>query len=176
MTSYISLSTTVRQQKWLKKQEHGKLPQAGTLSLKGGRWVWLEKSAGGRSGEAALFLALNQHKMKISRAWGTKENSRQFWCYSLKVADKHIFKSWTNNPIRSRLWPVKKVVKMLRRHEEVSSNIANTESVTPTQSGLYSAIQLFKANARPLSEFTNLRAMFMPYSSKQSLDSIQRSP
>ena len=101
-----------------RKQEHRKLSQAGTSPLVGSKWAWLRKYPDGRSAEAVSFRALNQLNLKTSRAWCIKENFSQFWSYSYKGAAKRFFKAWSNNAMRSRLEPVKKVVKMLRRHEE----------------------------------------------------------
>jgi transposase len=61
---------------------------------------------------------LNQFNRKTSRAWCIRENFSQFWSYSYKGAAKRFFKAWSNNAMRSCLEPVKKVVKMLRRHEQ----------------------------------------------------------
>ena len=88
----------------VRKQEHCKLSQAGRSPLKGSKW-----------------------------AWCIKENFSQFWSYSYKGAAKHIFKAWSNNAMRSKLKPVKKVVKMFRRHEEGLQTTASTESATPMQ-------------------------------------------
>ena len=53
-----------------------------------------------------------------------------------------------NNAMRSRLAPVKKVVKMLRRHEEGLLSYSHHRISNACAEGFNSAIQLIKANAR----------------------------
>ena len=100
----------------VRKQEHRRLSQTGTSPLAGSKWAWLRKYPDGRSAEAISFRALNQLNLKTSRAWCIKENFTQFWSYHYKGAAQRFFTAWSNNAMRSRLEPVKKVVKMLRRH------------------------------------------------------------
>ena len=66
----------------VRKQEHRSLSQPGSSPLKGSKWAWLRKYPDGRSAEAVSFRALNQLKLKTSRAWCIKENFTQFWSYS----------------------------------------------------------------------------------------------
>jgi transposase len=60
--------------------------------------------------------------------------------------------------MRSRLEPVKKVVKMLRRHEEGLLNYSQHGISNACGEGFNSAIQLIKANAHGFHNFVNYRA------------------
>ena len=153
----------------VRKQEHRKLSQAGTSPLTGSKWAWLKKYPDGRSAEAVSFRALNQLNLKTSRAWCIKENFSQFWSYSYKGAAKRFFKAWSNNAMRSRLEPVKKVVKMLRRHEEGLLNYSQHGISNACAEGFNSAIQLIKANARGFRNFTNYRARILFHCGKLNL-------
>ena len=145
----------------LRKQEHRRLSQAGSSPLKGSKWAWLKKYPDGRSAEAVSFRALNQLNLKTSRAWCIKENFSQFWSYRYKGAAKRFFKVWSNNAMRSKLEPVKKVVKMLRRHEQGLLNFSQHRISNACAEGFNSAIQLIKANARGFRNFTNYRARIL---------------
>lgn len=153
----------------VRRQEHRKLSQAGTSPLAGNRWAWLKSYPDGRSAEAISFRALNQLNLKTSRAWCIKENFSQFWSYSYKGAAKRFFKAWSNNAMRSRLEPVKKVVKMLRRHEDVLLNYGQHGISNACAEGFNSAIQLIKANARGFRNFTNYRARILFHFGKLNL-------
>jgi len=153
----------------VRKQEHRKLSQAGTSPLAGSKWAWLKKYPDGRSAEAVSFRDLNQLNLKTSRAWRIKENFSQFWSYSYKGAAKRFFKDWSNNAMRSRLEPVKKVVKMLRRHEEGLLNYSQHGISNACAEGFNSAIQLIKANARGFRSFTNYRARILFHCGKLNL-------
>jgi transposase len=153
----------------VRKQEHRSLSQAGTSPLVGSKWAWLRKYPDGRSAEAISFRALNQLNLKTSRAWCIKENFTQFWSYSYKGAAKRFFKAWSNNAMRSRLEPVKKVVKMLRRHEEGLLNFSQHRISNACAEGFNSAIQLIKANARGFRNFINYRARILFHCGKLDL-------
>ena len=150
----------------VRKHEHRSLYPAGSSPLKGSKWAWLRKYPDGRSAEAVTFRALNQLNLKTSRAWCVKENFTQFWTYSYKGAAKRFFKAWSNNAMRSKLEPVKKVVKMLRRHEEGLLNFSQHRISNACAEGFNSAIQLIKANARGFRNFTNYRARILFHGGK----------
>lgn len=145
----------------VRKQEHRSLAQAGSSSLIGSKWAWLKTYADGRSAEAVSFRALNQLNLKTSRAWRIKETFKEFWRYRYTGAAKRFFDAWSNNAMRSRLEPVKKVVRMLRRHETGLLNYSRHRISNACAEGFNSAIQLIKANARGFRNFTNYRARIL---------------
>ena len=153
----------------VRKQEHRSLAKVGTSPLTGSKWSWLKKYPDGRSAEAVSFRALNQLNLKTSRAWCIKENFTQFWSYSYQGAAKRFFKEWSNNAMRSRLEPVKKVAKMLRRHETGLLNYSRHRISNACADGFNSAIQLIKANARGFRNFTNYRARILFHCGKLDL-------
>lgn len=137
-------------------QEHRSLGQKSPLT--GSKYAWLTTYADGRSSEAVAFRALNQLNLKTSRAWRIKETFMQFWSYHYKGAAKRFFDAWSNNAMRSRLEPVKKVVKMLRKHVTGLLNYSQHRISNASAEGFNSAIQLIKANARGFRNFSNYRA------------------
>jgi transposase len=153
----------------VRKQEHRRLSQSGASPLTGSKWAWLKKYPDGRSAEAISFRALNQLNLKTSRAWTIKENFTQFWSYSYKGSAKRFFTAWSNNAMRSRLEPIKKVVKMLRRHETGLLNFSQHHISNASAEGFNSAIQLIKANARGFRNFTNYRARILFHCGKLDL-------
>ena len=78
----------------------------------------------------------------------------------LQGAAKCFLKAWSNNEMQSKLEPVKKVVKLLRRHEQGLLNFSQHGISNACAEGLNSAIQLIKANARGFRNFTNYRQEF----------------
>jgi transposase len=108
--------------------------------------------------------------LKTSRAWIIKENFSHFWSYRYKGAARNFFKAWSNNAMRSRLEPVKKVVKMLRRHEQGLLSYSQHRISNACAEGFNSAIQLIKANARGFRNFTNYRARILFHCGKLNLD------
>ena len=145
----------------VRRQEHRSLALVGTSPLTGSKWAWLKSYADGRSSEAVSFRALNQLNLKTSRAWRIKETFTQFWCYRYTGAAQRFFDAWSNNAMRSRLEPIKKVVKMLRRHLAGLLNYSEHRINNACAEGFNSAIQLIKANARGFRNFTNYRARIL---------------
>ena len=145
----------------VRRQEHRSLALAGTSPLTGSKWAWLKSYADGRSSEAVSFRALNQLNLKTSRAWRIKETFTQFWCYRYTGAAQRFFDAWSNNAMRSRLEPIKKVVNMLRRHLTGLLNYSQHRINNACAEGFNSAIQLIKANARGFRNFTNYRARIL---------------
>jgi transposase len=141
----------------VRKQEHRKPSQAGTSPLAGSKWAWLRKYPDGRSADAVSFRTLNQFNLKTRQAWRIKENFSEFWNYNYKGAAKRFFTAWSNNAMRSKLEPVKKVVKMLRRHEEGLLSYSQHGISNACAEDFNSAIQLIKPNARGFRNFTNYR-------------------
>ena len=153
----------------VRKQEHRRLSQAGTSPLTGSQWAWLKGYPDGRSAEAVSPQSLNPLNLKTSRAWTIKENFTQFWGYSYKGSAKRFFDAWATNAMRSRLEPVKKVVKMLRRHETGLLNFSQHRISNACAEGFNSSIQLIKANARGFRNFANYRARILFHCSKLDL-------
>ena len=145
----------------VRKQEHTSLSKTGISPLKGSKYAWLKRYPDGRSAEAVAFRDLNQLNLKTSRAWRIKETFVQFWAYRYTGAAKRFFDAWSSNAMRSRLEPIKKVVKMLRRHEEGLLNYSEHRISNACAEGFNSAIQLIKANARGFRNFTNYRARIL---------------
>ena len=154
----------------VRRQEHRSLALAGTSPLTGSKWAWLKNYADGRSSEAVSFRALNQLNLKTSRAWRIKETFTQFWCYHYTGAAQRFFDAWSNNAMRSRLEPIKKVVKMLRRHLTGLLNYSEHRINNACAEGFNSAIQLIKANARGFRNFTNYRARILFHCGKLDMN------
>ena len=149
----------------VRKQEHRSLLQAGSSPLTGSKWAWLKRYPDGRSAEAVAFRDLNQLNLKTSRAWRIKETFIQFWVYRYTGAARRFFDAWANNAMRSRLEPIKKMVKMRGRgaagHLAGLLNYSKHGINNASAEGFNSAIQLIKANARGFRNFINYRARIL---------------
>jgi transposase len=145
----------------VRRREHRVLLRTGASPLTGSKYAWMKAYADGRSSEAVSFRALNQLNLKTSRAWRIKETFSHFWGYRQQAAAQRYFRQWSNHAMRSRLEPVKRVVKMLRRHETGLLNYAKHRISNACAEGFNSAIQLIKANARGFRSFINYRARIL---------------
>ena len=66
----------------------------------------------------AVLASLGQ----TSRAWELKESFRRFWSYRSPTWAAAYLKAWTSRAMRSRIEPMKKVARMLRKHEDLLLN------------------------------------------------------
>jgi transposase len=145
----------------VRRKEHRELTRAGTSPLTGTKYDWLKTYADGRSSEAVSFRALHHLNLRTSRAWTIKETFNQFWTYRYAGAAKKWFDAWSTHAMRSRIEPIKVVVKMLRRHEAGLLAYSKHRISNACAEGFNSAIQLIKANARGFKNFANYRARIL---------------
>ena len=153
----------------VRRAEHKALSQGGVDTLRGSKYDWLKTYADGRSSEAVSFRALHQLNLKTSRAWAIKVDFNAFWTYRYTGAAKRWFDAWSTHAMRSRIEPIKKVVRMLRRHEAGLLAYGGHRTSNAAAEGFNSAIQLIKANPRGFRNFDNYRARILFHCGKLEL-------
>jgi len=131
----------------VRRQEHKNLMANGEEWLKGTKHLWLmneEKIPDWRKPE---FDEIRKMKLKTGRAWAIKESLRHFWDYRYPKNAEKYFKRWYFWATHSRLKPMIKAAKTLKRHlTNILTYIKHriTNSVTE---GLNSKIQTVKQMA-----------------------------
>ena len=153
----------------VRRREHRAMSAAGFSPLVGTKYSWMRNFKDKRSSEAVQFRALHQMNLKTSRAWTIKETFAHFWTYHSISAASSFFTEWSNNAMRSKLEPVKKVVKMLRRHLDGLLNYTRYHITNATAEGFNSVIQLIKTNARGFRSFESYRARILFHCGKLDL-------
>ena len=153
----------------VRRREHRAMSAAGFSPLVGTKYSWMRNFKDKRSSEAVQFRALHQMNLKTSRAWTIKETFAHFWTYHSISAFSSFFKEWSNNAMRSKLDPLKKVVKMLRRHLDGLLNYTRYHITNTTAEGFNSVIQLIKTNARGFRSFESYRARILFHCGKLDL-------
>lgn len=100
----------------VRKEEHRKLSSIGKTTLTGTRMMWLYGEENVPERYSNLLEELKGKKLKTSRAWAIKESIRDLWrCYT-EEEGQAFFARWYSWAIRSRLEPVKKVARMMKKH------------------------------------------------------------
>lgn len=147
----------------VRRQENRVLAKEGDHRLKGSRYFWLvnEENLDERFQEA--FASLKQSDLKVSRAWAIKELFRDFWGYKTRGWGRRHFKKWYSWAIRSRLKPVKKVARMLKRHLDNLLNYFEHPITNAASEGMNSRIQMVKSNARGFRSFQGYRTSILFY-------------
>mgnify|MGYP002634703641 CR=1 FL=1 len=119
----------------VRKKEHSKLMSVGDETLKGTKYDWLRTSANIDNRSRKSFMEIANCALKTSRAWAMKEIAHGLWSYVyIGVAEKE-WKRLITRMARSRLEPMKKLAKSLRRHLwmiinaiRLNANSGNAES------------------------------------------------
>lgn len=102
------------------------------------------------------FRHLYQANLKTSRAWSLKESFAPFWEYRYVKSAAGYFDAWSTRAMRSRIEPLKKVVRMLRRHRQGLLNYTKHRITNAAAEGFNSIIQTIKANARGSRSFEKM--------------------
>ena len=141
----------------VRRSEHKQLIKTGDTRLVGSRYDWLRSEISIRSDKREAFDALKASELKTARAWAIKELLKAFWeCPSEGFAETH-FDRWYNWAIRSRLGPVKKVARMLKKHLHGLLAYFRHWITNAATEGLNSKIQTIKAAARGFRNFEHYR-------------------
>jgi transposase len=91
--------------------------KAARKEAKGGRFLLLTRGTKVRGKARDKLKAV-----LTSRAWELKVSFRRFWQYRSPSWAAAYLTEWTSRAMRSRIAPMKKVAKMLRKHEDLLLN------------------------------------------------------
>jgi len=153
----------------VRRQEHKALMKEGDERLKGSKQLWLFNPENMSDDRWLEFERLRSQELKTSRAWAIKEHFRWFWEYTYAGNARKFFTKWYGWASRSRLKPVIKVAKMLKRHLENILTYFRHPITNAVTEGLNSRIQTLKSNARGFRAFENYRTRILFYCGKLDL-------
>lgn len=153
----------------VRRTEHRELKQDGDSPLTGLRQLFLYNEENLDEDSYFEVLTIQQADLKTGRAWAIKENFRHFWTYSSRAWGRRFFDRWYGWAIRSRLDPIKKVAKMLKRHLDGLLNYFSHRVTNATSEGFNSRIQSIKSAARGFRKFENYRIRILFYCGKLDL-------
>jgi transposase len=140
-----------------RREENKILQPQGNKSLVGTKYMWLYGEENLPEKYQVDFEVLRQSTLKTARAWAIKESLRGLWdCDELEEGQRW-WKQWYFWATHSRLEPVKKVAKMIKRHLDGVMNYFLHPITNAVSEGLNSTIQLLKQRARGYRNFANLR-------------------
>ncbi len=100
----------------VRRREHKTLSELGNDSLKGSRFLWLTNPDNLDAAGTGALNALHQMNLKTSRAWALKETAMCIWRLVQRGRALKEWTAWLSKAMRSRLEPVKKVARMIRKH------------------------------------------------------------
>lgn len=141
----------------VRKKEHGALMRKGEDILKGSKYLWLKNPNNWDADERHNFRAYQQAGLKVSRAWAIKETFAKFWEYRYEKPAQDFFNDWHWWATHSRMKPMVKVAKMLKKHCENVFTFTKHRITNAVAEGLNSKIQVLRSCARGYRNFSNYR-------------------
>jgi transposase len=102
--------------------EARELMRNGNALLKGSRWWLLKRPENLKAHQEASLRELLKYNLRAVRAYLLKEEFQLFWEYRSPHWANVFMDYWTRRVMRSRLEPMKKVARMLRRHQPLILN------------------------------------------------------
>jgi transposase len=145
----------------VRRAEHKELSHAGDRSLAGTRYSWLRSAATRTEKHQRILDDLCGRNLRTSRAWAIKESFLEFWESRNEAFAEAVFADWYKWAVRSRLRPVVKVAKMLKRHLAGLLSYFRHWITNAASEGLNSRIQSIKASARGFRSFANYRTRIL---------------
>jgi transposase len=145
----------------VRRAEHAKLMSEGDDTLKGTRYDWLFDPSNMGEERYARFEGLVQKNTKTSRAWYHRIMFTEFWEHPDAAGGGEFFKRWFMHAVRSKLPPVVKAARTLKRHLPGLLNYFSHRITNALSEGLNSRIQAVKAAARGFHGFDAFRTRIL---------------
>jgi len=107
----------------VRRQEASRLKAEGREPvLKDSRWCILKRVVNLTKTQIAKLKELMQYNLKTTRAYLLKEDFQHFWEYTSSTWAGKFLDAWCTRTMRSRIEPMKKMAKSLRKHRELILN------------------------------------------------------
>ena len=131
----------------VRKRENRELASEGDERLRGTRYLWLRNPERMSVKQWREFAPLRHSRLKVARAWAIKEAAMLLWGYVRPGWAQRMWHRWYRWAIRSRLDPIKRVARMIKRHWQGVINAATTEVTNARAEAINSRIQWVKRMA-----------------------------
>jgi len=113
----------------VRAEEARKTKAAGHEILKHTRWCLLKRQVNLTDDQRFRLRDLLGYNLKTVRAYLLKEFFQQFWDYNSPAWAGMFLDEWCRQTMRSRIEPMKKIVRMLRSHRELILNYFRARKV-----------------------------------------------
>jgi len=153
----------------VRKSENKTMIKEGSNILKGTKYLWLSNPKNLSRDAKKDFREAMRTELKVGRAWSIKESFRHFWDYSYLGVAINYFKRWYFWATHSRLKPIIKAAKTIKRHFSGIIAYLKHHITNAVSEGINSKIQSIKANARGFRNFQNYRISILFHCGKLNL-------
>jgi len=99
----------------VRRAEHRELAGEGDRTLAGTRYTWLGNPETLSPKGASALESLKRLVLRTARAWALKEHAMCLWNYKTRSWARKAWDAWISWAMRSRLEPIKRVARMIRK-------------------------------------------------------------
>lgn len=132
----------------VRKQEHKALMMEGWEDLKGTKYDWLTNLRNLSRKRQCEFKVLRESTLKTARAWAIRTLAMKLWDYVSRTWAEKGWKQWYAWAIRSRLEPIKKVAKIIKKHLWGILNAIILKANNGASESINSRIKMIKIRSR----------------------------
>jgi transposase len=98
--------------------------------LTNSRWLFLKRKENLTERQHEKLAVILKQNLRIVRAYLFRESLQRFWRYVSPYAAGRFLDDWCNTAMRSRIAPMKKIAKSLRKHRELLLNYFRSRKVS----------------------------------------------
>ena len=131
----------------VRREENRELARSGDDRLKNSKYLWQKKPGNLSRRQQLKFAALRASGLRVARAWAIKQMAGTLWGYRIRGWAERRWREWYSWAIRSRLEPIKRVARMIKRHWEGVINAATSTVTNARAEAINSRIQWLKKMA-----------------------------
>lgn len=131
----------------VRKEQWRKVEKDERKVLKGLRWLLYRHSSTRTKKDTRILNSLRRSNRRIYRAWVLKDEFEQFWNYKAPWAAERFMKRWTTTALRSRLEPLQKFAKMIRKYKDNILTFVKTRLTNAVSEGINRIIRMIKNRA-----------------------------
>ena len=145
----------------VRRAEQGQLRRAGDARLDRTRYLWLKGTARRTGADRWRIGHLRRAGLKVGRAWAIKEAAAKLWGYHSVTWARKYFTRWYGWAMRSRLEPIKRVARMMRRYLDGILAYLDHPYTNALTEALNAKIQEIKYRARGYRNRDNFRSAIL---------------
>jgi transposase len=132
----------------VRRSEHRRLLAEGDSSLARTKYDWLRHPGTLTHAEKCALAELRGHVQRLGRAWALKEMAMKIFDLTAPWAADRNFETWIFAAMRSKLEPIKRVARMLRKHWGQLRNYFVHRITNAGSEAMNTKIQQLKGRAR----------------------------
>ena len=137
----------------VRKEQWRKLDGDKRKAIKGLRWLLYRYSSTRTKKDTRLLNELRKSNRRIYRAWVLKDEFEQFWNYKATWAAERFLKRWTRAALKSRLEPLRKFARMIRKYKDNILTFVKTRLTNAVGEGINRLIRMVNNRASGFHSF-----------------------